>query len=149
MRTVNSALKRSLRARAHSLKPIVTVADRGLHEAVLEETRIALEHHELIKVRIRQDRQQRVELAASLCERTGAALIQSIGQIVVIYKPRPPTSERDAGAHQNARPSDSVRHSRQVKASTVSSSKPSARKPWSSPAERKRGGARGTRRSYD
>ena len=59
MRIVNAALKRALRAKAHALKPVVIVADRGLDEAVVEETRRALERHELIKVRIRRERDGR------------------------------------------------------------------------------------------
>lgn len=96
MRIVNSALKRALRARAHALKPVVIVADRGLDDTVVEEARSALEHHELIKVRIRRERAERKALAEALCEATGAALIQSIGQIVCLYRPRPQTNERVA-----------------------------------------------------
>ena len=164
MRTVNPALKRSLRARAHSLKPVVTVADRGLHETLLEETRKALDHHELIKVRIRQERAQRAETAVALCEQTGAALIQSIGQIVAIYKPRPAESKVEPGLEPrnsraraeatrragSKRPSDKVRKARQFSASSDHPRGGGKDKPWDSPTDRKRARpSQGSRRQHD
>ena len=43
---------RQLRAQAHSLKPVVTVAGKGLAPSVLEELDRALNDHELIKVKV-------------------------------------------------------------------------------------------------
>lgn len=104
MRIVSPELKRTLRARAHSLKPVVIIADRGLEDSVIAEVNVALERHELIKVRIRHDRETRSELAVALCERCGAALIHRIGQIVVIYRPRPPASQATGREDERSRP---------------------------------------------
>ena len=43
---------RQLRAQAHSLKPVVTIAGKGLAPSVLEELNRALNDHELIKVKV-------------------------------------------------------------------------------------------------
>ena len=129
MRVVNSALKRTLRARAHALKPVVIVADRGLDDTVVEEVRGALLHHELIKVRIRRERGERQALAKTLCETTGAALIQSIGQIVCLYRPRPESQTRSE-TPEPGRPQARGR------------SKPATEgraQPWASAKDRKRG----------
>lgn len=78
---------KSLRSIAHKLNPIVTVAQKGLSEAVHKEIDQALTRHELIKVKIVVgDRELRKEVAAEICEQTRAQLVQSIGNIVVLYR---------------------------------------------------------------
>ncbi len=79
--------KHTLRARAHRLKPVVTVGAAGLTDAVVAETELALGHHELIKVKIvGADRKERSDAAETLCDRTSAELIQLIGQVAVLYR---------------------------------------------------------------
>lgn len=79
-----------LKARAHHLKPVVSVGAAGLSEAVLTEVGLALDHHELIKVKIgAADRDERRLLMQVLCEKTGAELVQHIGHTAVLYRPRP------------------------------------------------------------
>lgn len=82
-------LRKSLRARGHSLKPVVMLGERGLAESVVAELEIVLETHELVKVRLpATDRDARTQLAAELLEVTGATQVQSIGRIVLIYRKR-------------------------------------------------------------
>ncbi len=82
--------KKALKEKAHRLKPVVTAGQAGLTTNVLAEIEIALNHHELIKVRLRsQDREQRKLQAAQICTKTEAILIQSIGQISVLYRKNP------------------------------------------------------------
>ena len=58
---------RQLRAQAHSLKPVVTVAGKGLAPSVLEELDRALNDHELIKVKVAVgDREQRESVIGEL-----------------------------------------------------------------------------------
>ena len=87
---MNSDLKKQLRAKAHTLKPVVITGQAGVSEAVLAEINLALNHHELIKVRVNaEDREQRKELSGQICEQTGADLIQSIGHIITLYRKNP------------------------------------------------------------
>lgn len=76
---------KSLRARAHKLKPVVTVADKGLTESVLMEIERALADHELIKVKIRVG-DNRKEISNQICTETGAELIQQIGGIALLLR---------------------------------------------------------------
>lgn len=79
--------QRQLRAIGHKLKPVVTVAGNGLSDNVLQEVQRALDDHELIKVKIAVgDRDARSAVADALCARTGAILVQSIGNIVLLLK---------------------------------------------------------------
>jgi RNA-binding protein len=86
---VNSADKKKFRAQAHGLKPVILIGQAGLTAAVLAEIELALDSHELIKVRIRAEREDRKQISEKICTETGAALIQTIGQIAVIYRLNP------------------------------------------------------------
>lgn len=79
--------KRHLRSLAHTLKPVVTVGDSGLNDAVLRELDLTIEHHELIKVRIHTaNRDELKKLIAELCAKSNATLVQSIGHIAILYR---------------------------------------------------------------
>jgi RNA-binding protein len=86
---VNSADKKKLRAEAHNLKPVVMIGQSGLTAAVLAEIEQALDSHELMKVKIRAERNERKLISEKICTGTGAELIQTIGQIAVIYRLNP------------------------------------------------------------
>jgi len=87
---LNTLEKKKLRVSAHRLKPLVTLGQAGLTEAVIAETEITLNDHELVKIKIRcSDRELRKQLAQTLCQRTRSELIQQIGQITVIYRKKP------------------------------------------------------------
>jgi RNA-binding protein YhbY len=66
------------------------IGEAGLTPAVLHEIDIALKSHELIKVRVLgDDRDRRGALSSEICATLDAAEIQSIGKMVVLYRPRP------------------------------------------------------------
>ena len=87
---MNATDKKQLKTRAHSLKPVVIVGQSGLSESVRAEIELALDHHELIKIKIRDnDRRMREQIGREICIATGAELIQRIGQVIVIYRKNP------------------------------------------------------------
>jgi RNA-binding protein len=87
---LSSAERRTLRARAHDIDPVVMIGDAGLSDAVLAETDRALIAHGLIKVRVfGDDRDARQAMAAELEQLLGAALVQAIGKLIVLWRPRP------------------------------------------------------------
>lgn len=81
--------KKHLRGLCHALQPVVTIADKGLSETVAQEIETALSHHELIKVRIRQERARREDTSAKLIETMSAEPVMSIGQILCLYRANP------------------------------------------------------------
>lgn len=90
MLTLSPDERRALRARAHSLHPVVSISQNGISEAVVKEVEASLNSHELIKIRVyNDDRQAREAFLAVLCERLGAASVQHIGKLLVIWRPRP------------------------------------------------------------
>jgi RNA-binding protein len=83
---LSDAQKRHLKGLAHHLKPVVMVGQHGLKETIFEELEVALDAHELIKVRIAAERDERKEIAEQILQRTQAVLVQSIGQMVVLFR---------------------------------------------------------------
>lgn len=86
---LNAAQKKNLRALAHHLKPLVTVADKGLSDSVIAEIERALYDHELIKVKLRGERDTRKAWAQNISELCDAEIVQSIGQVACFYKQHP------------------------------------------------------------
>lgn len=78
-----------LKSLAHSLAPVVQLGVEGISPAVVSATSVALEDHELIKVKLGQNfPDERETAAAQLAERTGAAAVQVIGRVIVLYRRR-------------------------------------------------------------
>lgn len=99
------ALRRELKARAHALHPLVMIGNEGLTPAVLRAVDEALRSHELVKVRAAgEDRAAREALLAAIAEATGAAPVQHIGKILVLWRERPPGAPQPAPATRPLRP---------------------------------------------
>jgi RNA-binding protein len=87
---LNSTIRKSLKAQAHHLKPVVLLGGKGLTPAVVEETHIALVAHELIKVKINgAEKPDRALMANKLCHELKAELVQLIGNTAIIYRQNP------------------------------------------------------------
>jgi RNA-binding protein len=87
MSTLTNAQIRFLRGQAHGLKAMLQIGAKGLTDAVVAEIELALEHHELIKVKVAaEDRDARDAMVAELAGRSGAALVQRIGNVAVLYR---------------------------------------------------------------
>jgi RNA-binding protein len=82
------AQTRFLRGQAHDLRAMLQVGGKGVTDALLAELDGALEHHELVKVKVAaEDRDARDRLVEEIAGRTGAALVQRIGHVAVLYRP--------------------------------------------------------------
>jgi RNA-binding protein len=86
---------RQLRAIGHKLKPVVTVAGKGLSDTVMAELERALTDHELIKVKlVVGDRDARTALGEEICAKTGAELVQAIGNVLLLVRRNPEADPR-------------------------------------------------------
>jgi RNA-binding protein len=84
---LTNAQIRFLRGQAHGLKAILQLGAKGLTDAVVAEVELALEHHELIKVKVAaEDRDARDAMIVELAERAAATLVQRIGNVAVLYR---------------------------------------------------------------
>jgi len=90
MKELTPAQRRDLRAQAHHLDPVVSIAGNGLTAAVLKEIDRSLNAHGLIKIRVYgDDRELRAQWLDTICKELDAAAIQSIGKLLVVFRPKP------------------------------------------------------------
>ncbi len=79
--------KRYLRGLAHPLKPVIMTGNKGVSAALIQEFAGALDHHELVKVRLgSDDRDERATQIETLQKALGAELVQSIGKVASFYR---------------------------------------------------------------
>ena len=84
---LNNKQKQYLKGLAHSLKPVVLLGQHGLTEGVLAEIDLALNHHELIKVKVLENSEYDPREAADiLCEALDCDCVQVIGRKFVLFK---------------------------------------------------------------
>jgi len=85
---LTSAQTRFLRGQAHDLKAMLQIGGKGVTESVVAEIGEALEHHELVKVKIAaEDREARDAMIGEITKRSGSALVQRIGHVAILYRP--------------------------------------------------------------
>jgi RNA-binding protein len=83
----SSKQKQYLKGLAHSLKPIVQLGANGLTEGVLAEIDLALDHHELIKVKIpTDDREEKKLIVSAIVRETNALELQVIGHTLILFR---------------------------------------------------------------
>lgn len=78
---------RELKEQSQHLKPVVIMGQNELNDVVIQEIERTLNDHELIKIRMVCDESElRAELVKNICQTTKAVLVQTIGQVVTIYR---------------------------------------------------------------
>lgn len=93
MAKLSGRQRKQLRGLAHGLDPVVHVGARGLTDAVLEEVELALESHELIKIRFLEPDQKKSQ-AQAIGERLDCEHVGTIGHVGIFYRPHPDPEER-------------------------------------------------------
>ena len=79
--------KKHLLTLIHDLKPVIMIGQNGLTENILNELEIALNHHELVKIKIAgDDRESRSEMIELLCDKTSAEKVQAIGKTLSLFR---------------------------------------------------------------
>ena len=87
-----NAQKKYLRKLGHQLRPVIFIGNSGLSESVLTELFSTINHHELIKIKIKaSNRIIRDQIIDEICKKTSTQLVTQIGGIALIYKKNPET----------------------------------------------------------
>ena len=87
---LSSKERARLKARAHSLEPVVRIGHAGATPEIIAEVERALTAHGLIKVSIAtDDREERRALGDALAERVDSAPVHRVGKILILWRPRP------------------------------------------------------------
>ena len=89
MLSLGNAQIRALKAQAQRLKATLKVGKEGLSPQFLAALDETLKHHELVKVKFAEFKEQKKELAPQLAEKSGSHLVTRVGNVVVLYRPKP------------------------------------------------------------
>ena len=85
--TLTGKQKNYLRGIAHNLNPVVMLGNKGLTDAVMNEIELALDQHELIKIKLPgNDKAEKVALLALITTKSNSVPVQLIGRVGVIYR---------------------------------------------------------------
>jgi len=87
--SLSNAQKRYLRGLTHRINPVVMVGEKGLTKNVMAEIDQALDRHELIKVKLRTDRDTREALGREIAQRFNAESVHHIGQVACFFRRNP------------------------------------------------------------
>lgn len=124
MLKLTPAERSELRSEAHALNPVVIVGEAGLTPSVLKEIDASLDAHGLIKVRVfGDDRDARIAIYETICEKLGAAPIQHIGKLLVLYRPK-----KDTPKERSTKRGKGLREVTIVKPSPSGTKKPTVQK---------------------
>jgi RNA-binding protein len=97
--------RRDLRAAAHHIQPVVTIASNGLSPTVVKEIDRSLHAHELIKVKLQGiERDDRDALLTEICAQLGCAPVQHIGNVLVLWRQKPDDTAKSAVAARRGKP---------------------------------------------
>jgi RNA-binding protein len=77
---------RRLRAAAQRLKPALKVGKAGVSPQFLQTVEAVLQHHELIKIKFDEFKEERKQLALLLAEKTNSHLVMEVGHVAVLYR---------------------------------------------------------------
>ncbi len=80
---------RRFKAAAQLLDPLLKVGKAGLSEAFVRSVDEALSHHELVKIKFAEFKEQKKELSPLLAEKTASHLIMRVGNVMVLHRPKP------------------------------------------------------------
>ena len=89
MEPLTNAQIRALKAQAQRMKATLKVGKEGLSAAFLAALDDLLKHHELVKVKFDDFKEQKKELTPQLAEKSGSHLVTRVGNVVVLYRPKP------------------------------------------------------------
>jgi RNA-binding protein len=92
--SLTNAQLRELKAQTQRLKATLKVGKEGLSPQFLAALDEVLKYHELVKVKFGEFKGQKKELAPQLAEKTGSRLITRVGNVVVLYRPKPMGEKR-------------------------------------------------------
>jgi RNA-binding protein len=83
--------KRHLRALGHKLKALIQIGKKDIEDALIAETNAALDHHELIKVKLLEScLLDKHEASCMLADACGAEVAQVLGKTFLLYRPATP-----------------------------------------------------------
>ena len=86
MMELTSKQRKILEKAAHDLQPVVIVGGAGVTEGVISMVANSLKAHELLKIKLNEYKDEKVELTQDICSQCNATLVRIIGNVAILYK---------------------------------------------------------------
>jgi len=86
---LNNSQIRELKARAQKLKPTLKIGKEGISPGFLQALDEALKHNDLLKVKFDDFKAEKKSLSPQIAEKTGSRIIMRVGNVLVLYRPKP------------------------------------------------------------
>jgi RNA-binding protein len=94
MNNLSSSQRSYLRSQAHHLEPVVLIGKHGITDGTIESIDSVLEARELIKIKFREFKDEKLSLSEKITELTNAQIVGVIGHTVIIFRQNPDSDKR-------------------------------------------------------
>ena len=94
MKNLTSSQRSYLRSQAHHLEPVVLIGKNGITDGTIESIDRVLEAQELIKIKFREFKDEKLSLSEKITELTNSQLVEVIGHTVIIFRQNPDPDKR-------------------------------------------------------
>ena len=91
---MDSRIRKLLRSQAHHLEPVVLIGKNGINDGTIESIDRVLEARELIKIKFREFKDEKLSLSEKITELTNAQIVGVIGHTVIIFRQNPDPDKR-------------------------------------------------------
>ncbi len=94
MNNLSSSQRSYLRSQAHHLEPVVLIGKHGITDGTIKSIDRVLEARELIKIKFREFKDEKLSLSEKITELTNAQIVGVIGHTVIIFRQNPDPDKR-------------------------------------------------------
>ena len=94
MNNLSSSQRSYLRSQAHHLEPVVLIGKHGITDGTIESIDRVLEARELIKIKFREFKDEKLSLSEKIAELTNSQVVGVIGHTVIIFRQNPDSNKK-------------------------------------------------------
>ena len=94
MNNLSSSQRSYLRSQAHHLEPVVLIGKHGITDGTIESIDRVLEARELIKIKFREFKDEKLSLSEKITELTNSQVVGVIGHTVIIFRQNSDSDKR-------------------------------------------------------
>ena len=94
MNNLSSSQRSYLRSQAHHLEPVVLIGKHGITDGTIESIDRVLEARELIKIKFREFKDEKLSLSEKITELTNSQVVGVIGHTVIIFRQNPDSEKK-------------------------------------------------------
>ncbi len=95
MDKLSSTQRSYLRSQTHHLEPVVLIGKNGITDGTIESVNKVLDTRELIKIKFRENKDEKISLSHQLAESTESHIIGTIGHTVILFRQNPNSKKQN------------------------------------------------------